>query len=467
MAGIDFSEAFDVVVAGGGNAALCAAITAARKGARVLVIEGAPEFYRGGNTRHTRNLRCAHDGSAPTMTGPYGEDEFLDDLLRVTGGETDKALAALTIERSSELLGWMDGAGVRFQPPLGGTLSLGKTNAFFLGGGRGALNALYRQAQALGVAVVYDTPVTAVTVENGFFMSATVRHEGRERSVRGRALVAACGGFEANIEWLKQYWGAAADNFLIRGTPYNKGAVLKMLLDAGVTAVGDPTQCHAVAIDARAPKFDGGIATRLDSVIFGIVVNRDAQRFYDEGEDTWPKRYAIWGRLVAQQPGQIAYSIVDEKSIRLFMPSIFPAVSAPTIAELAAKLTLDPVALGKTVRDFNAAVRPGTFDASVLDDCRTQGLAIPKSHWARALDTPPYYAYPLRPGITFTYLGLRVNEEARMLMKEGGPAGNMYAAGEIMAGNVLGKGYLAGIGMTIGAVFGRIAGEGAARHAHN
>ncbi|HWC94781.1 MAG TPA: FAD-dependent tricarballylate dehydrogenase TcuA [Pseudolabrys sp.] len=467
MPGIDFSEAFDVVVAGGGNAALCAAITAARKGARVLVIEGAPEFYRGGNTRHTRNLRCAHDGSAPTMTGPYGEDEFLDDLMRVTGGETDKALAALTIARSSELLAWMDGAGVRFQPPLGGTLSLGKTNAFFLGGGRGALNALYRQAQALGVAVVYDTPVTAVTVENGFFMSATVRHEGRERSVRGRALVAACGGFEANIEWLKQYWGAAADNFLIRGTPYNKGAVLKMLLDAGVAAVGDPTQCHAVAIDARAPKFDGGIATRLDSVIFGIVVNRDAQRFYDEGEDTWPKRYAIWGRLVAQQPGQIAYSIVDEKSIRLFMPSIFPAVSAPTIAELAAKLTLDPAALDKTVRDFNAAVRPGTFDASVLDDCRTQGLAIPKSHWARALDTPPYYAYPLRPGITFTYLGLRVNEEARMLMQEGGPAGNMYAAGEIMAGNVLGKGYLAGIGMTIGAVFGRIAGEGAARHAHN
>ena len=467
MPGIDFSEAFDVVVAGGGNAALCAAITAARKGARVLVVEGAPEFYRGGNTRHTRNLRCAHDGSAPTMTGPYGEDEFLDDLMRVTGGETDKALAALTIARSSELLGWMDGAGVRFQPPLGGTLSLGKTNAFFLGGGRGALNALYRQAQALGVAVVYDTPVIAVTVENGFFMSATVRHEGRERSVRGRALVAACGGFEANIEWLKQYWGAAADNFLIRGTPYNKGAVLKMLLDAGVAAVGDPTQCHAVAIDARAPKFDGGIATRLDSVIFGIVVNRDAQRFYDEGEDTWPKRYAIWGRLVAQQPGQIAYSIVDEKSIRLFMPSIFPAVSAPTIAELAAKLTLDPAALDQTVRDFNAAVRPGTFDASVLDDCRTQGLAIPKSHWARALDTPPYYAYPLRPGITFTYLGLRVNEEARMLMQDGAPAGNMYAAGEIMAGNVLGNGYLAGIGMTIGAVFGRIAGEGAARHAHN
>lgn len=240
-----------------------------------------------------------------------------------------------------------------------------------------------------------------------------------------------------------------------------------MLLDAGVAAVGDPTQCHAVAIDARAPKFDGGIATRLDSVVFGIMVNRNAQRFYDEGEDTWPKRYAIWGRLVARQLGQIAYSTIDAKSIRLFMPSIFPAIEAQSIGELAGKLSLDPAALTKTVAEFNAAVQPGTFDHTVLDDCRTEGLTIPKSHWARKLDTPPYYAYPLRPGITFTYLGTRVNSESGMLLKDGNPSGNMFAAGEIMAGNVLGKGYLAGIGMTIGAVFGRIAGEEAAKHVHN
>ena len=143
----DLSEPFDVVVAGGGNAALCAAITAARAGCRVIVIEGAPEFYRGGNTRHTRNLRCAHDGTAPTMTGPYAKEEFLDDLYRVTGGQTDEVLAKLTVANSTQLLGWMDEQGVRFQPPLGGTLSLGKTNAFFLGGGRGALNELYRRAE--------------------------------------------------------------------------------------------------------------------------------------------------------------------------------------------------------------------------------------------------------------------------------------------------------------------------------
>jgi tricarballylate dehydrogenase len=467
MSAAEFTETFDVVVLGGGNAALCAAITAARAGCRVIVIEGAPEFYRGGNTRHTRNLRCAHDGSAPTMTGPYAESEFLDDLYRVTGGQTDELLAKLTIARSTELLGWMDEQGVRFQPPLGGTLSLGKTNAFFLGGGRGALNALYRRAEALGVTVIYDSPVTALAIEDDFFVSATIRRNGKAQSIRGKALVAACGGFEANIDWLKQYWGAAADNFLIRGTPYNRGEVLRMLLDAGVGAVGDPTQCHAVAIDARAPKFDGGIATRLDSIVFGIVVNRDAQRFYDEGEDTWPKRYAIWGRLVAQQPGQIAYSIIDAKSLRLFMPSIFPAVEAASIGELAGKLSLDPAALTQTVADFNAAVRPGTFDHTVLDDCATAGLTPPKSHWARAIDTPPFYAYPLRPGITFTYLGVRVNAESRMQLADGTPSANMFAAGEIMAGNVLGKGYLAGIGMTIGAVFGRIAGAGAATHARN
>jgi len=459
---MDFSGPFDVVVLGGGNAALCAAITAARAGCRVVVVEGAPEFYRGGNTRHTRNLRCAHDGTAPTMTGPYAEAEFLDDLYRVTGGETDKVLAELTIGKSAELLPWMDEQGVRFQPPLGGTLSLGKTNAFFLGGGRGALNALYRRAQALGVSVVYDAPVTALNIADGYFISAVLKLNGGAQPIRGKALVAAAGGFEANIEWLKQYWGAAADNFLIRGTPYNRGEVLRMLLDADVASVGDPTQCHAVAIDARAPKFDGGIATRLDSVIFGIVVNRDGKRFYDEGEDTWPKRYAIWGRLVAQQPAQTAYSIVDAKSIRLFMPSIFPAVEAQSIGELAGKLSLDAAALQKTVAEFNAAVRPGTFDVTRLDDCATSGLAPPKSHWARPLDTPPYYGYPLRPGITFTYLGVKVNQEARILLKDGKPSANMFAAGEIMAGNVLGKGYLAGIGMTIGAVFGRIAGRGAA-----
>jgi tricarballylate dehydrogenase len=238
-------------------------------------------------------------------------------------------------------------------------------------------------------------------------------------------------------------------------------------LDQGAEPVGDPTQCHAVAIDARAPQFDGGIATRLDCVPFSIVVNRDAQRFYDEGQDVWPKRYAIWGRLVAQQPGQTAYSIIDAKSERLFMPSIFPAIRAGSIEELAAKLGLEPEALARTVREFNAACGQGTFNPSGLDGCATAGLEPPKTNWAQRIDTPPFIGYPLRPGITFTYLGLRVDADARVQMADGKPATNLFAAGEIMAGNVLGKGYLAGIGMTIGTVFGRIAGQEAARVGRN
>jgi tricarballylate dehydrogenase len=463
----DLTRRYDVLIVGGGNAALCAAISARRSGASVLVTEGAPKFYRGGNTRHTRNFRCAHDRATETLTGPYSEEEFFDDLLRVTGGLTDEVLARRMVRESKEVLGWLMHQGVHFQPSLGGTLALGRTNAFFLGGGRAMLSSLYRTAEALGVDVVYDTPVTALDVQDGMFVSATVKSNGKTESVYARSLVAAAGGFEANIEWLKQYWGAAADNFLIRGTPYNRGAVLKMLLDAGVQEVGDPTQCHAVAIDARAPKFDGGIITRLDCVVFGIVVNKKCQRFHDEGEDVWPKRYAIWGRLVAGQPDQIAYIIFDASSLQLFMPSLFPPITAGSVHELAEKLALDPAALAETVSDFNAAVRPGTFKRDELDDCRTEGLTPPKSHWARRIETAPFYAYPVRPGITFTYLGVRVNEEARVLMKNGKPSANMFAAGEIMAGNVLGRGYAAGIGMTIGSVFGRLAGRGAASNARN
>ncbi len=465
---VDLSRKFDVLVIGGGNAALCAAISARRAGASVLVLEGAPKFYRGGNTRHTRNMRCAHDAATDILTGPYTEQEFWEDLQRVTGGETDEELARFMISESKDILNWIVEQGVRWQPSLGGTLSLGRTNSFFLGGGRAMLNALYLTAERLGVEVLYDAEVLDLSIEDGMFLSASLKQPiNGSVDVRASTLVAAAGGFEANIEWLKQYWGEAADNFLIRGTPYNRGSILKMLLAKGVREVGDPTQCHAVAIDARAPKFDGGIITRLDCVVFGVVVNKHAVRFYDEGEDIWPKRYAIWGRLVAAQPDQIAYIIFDATSRNSFMPSLFPPIEAGSIAELAGKFELEPSVLENTIADFNAAVRPGTFDHTILDDCRTEGLTPPKSHWARRIETPPYHAYPVRPGITFTYLGTRVNRQARMLMNDGKPAANMFAAGEIMAGNVLGQGYAAGIGMTIGSVFGRVAGREAAQHARN
>ena len=457
-------DRYDLLVAGGGNAALCAAIEAAEAGARVLILEAAPKPMRGGNSRHTRNFRCMHRGPLSVLTDTYGEDEYFDDLIRVTHGKTDEGLARMCIRRSEECLPWMEAHGVRFQPSLSGTLSLGRTNAFFLGGGKALVNAYYRTAEALGVEVRYETQVAQIAVrasEEGGRFEHAVLDDGTE--IEAGACVLASGGFQADLDWLEEAWGPGARNFLIRGTPFNKGRVLRSMIDQGADPVGDPTQCHAVAIDGRAPKFDGGIVTRLDCVPFSVVVNNRGERFHDEGEDVWPKRYAIWGRLVAAQPDQVAYSVIDSRSRDLFMPSVFPPVEADTIAGLGQQLGL-PARFADTVAEFNAACREGAFSPQELDGLSTAGLATNKTNWARPIAEPPFYAYELRPGVTFTYLGLRVDETARVSMR-GERLANVWAAGEIMAGSILGEGYLAGFGMTIGTVFGRIAGKEAAAHA--
>jgi tricarballylate dehydrogenase len=456
---------YDVAVIGGGNAALCAALTARRAGARVIVLERAPRHFRGGNSRHTRNFRCLHTAPGQYLTGTYTEDEFLSDLRSVNGGAIDENLARLAIRQSATCPEWMAREGVRFQAALHGTLLLGRTNLFFLGGGKALMNSYYASAERLGIDVLYDADVVDLHLEGGRLESIDVKVGDRLRVIHPRSAIIASGGFEANLDWLRDIWGDIADNFIVRGTPYNTGVPLKRMLVAGAQPIGEPRECHAIAVDARAPKFDGGIVTRLDCLPFGIVVNSLGQRFYDEGEDVWPKRYAIWGKLIARQPGQIAFSIVDAKSADVFMPSVYPPIAANSIAELAGLLALPAGALEATVEAFNSAVRPGTLNTSTLDDCRTTGLGPDKTHWAQRLDTPPYWGYPLRPGITFTYLGLKVDDRARVLMSDGRPAPNVYAAGEVMAGNILLKGYLAGFGMTIGTVFGRVAGEEAARHA--
>ena len=452
----------DVLVVGGGNAALCAAISACETGASVQLLERAPKPYRGGNSRHTRNFRCMHAGPLGQLTDAYGEDEYLNDLLQVTGGRTDEVLARMVIRRSEDCYAWMETHGVRFQPSLSGTLSLSRTNAFFLGGGKALVNAYYRTAERTGVKVAYDSEVKHLALTDRISeVHATI--DGQDVVLEPGAVVVASGGFEADIDWLARAWGEAARNFLIRGTPFNRGEVLRDLLDQGIESVGDPTQCHAVAIDGRAPRFDGGIVTRLDCVPFSIVVNKAGKRFYDEGEDVWPKRYAIWGRLVAAQPDQVGYAIIDAKSRELFMPSVFPPVEAGTIGGLARKLHLPEDAFRQTVDRFNAACVAGSFHPTELDGLATKGLDPPKTNWARPITEPPFLGYELRPGVTFTYLGLKVDRTAQV-QGPNGPVENLWAAGEIMAGSILGQGYLAGFGMAIGTVFGRLAGESAAAH---
>jgi tricarballylate dehydrogenase len=456
----------DVLVIGGGNAALCAALAAREAGATVLLLEAAPREWRGGNSAHTRNLRCMHDAPQDVLTEAYSEAEFWQDLLKVTGGRTDERLARIAIRDSASCRDWMRRHGVHFQPSLSGTLHLSRTNAFFMGGGKALVNAYYRSAQRLGVQIRYGAEVDRLELAGDRFVAAWVGGE----CIEARACVVASGGFESNLDWLRQAWGRdgdgawIADQFAIRGTRFNQGVLLKDLLAQGADAIGDATQAHMVAVDARAPLYDGGICTRIDCVSLGIVANRNAERFYDEGEDFWPKRYAIWGRLVAQQPGQVAYSIIDAKAIGRFMPPVFDGAQADTLADLARQLGLDAAALTQTVQQFNAACRSGTFDHAQLDDCATDGLSPAKTHWARPIDTPPFFGYALKPGVTFTYLGVKVNEHAAIRFGDR-PSTNLFAAGEIMAGNVLGQGYTAGVGMTIGTAFGRIAGQEAARAA--
>ena len=453
----------DVLVIGGGNAALCAALMAREAGASVMLLEAAPKEWRGGNSQHVRNLRCMHDAPQDVLLDTYSEEEFWQDLLKVTGGLTDEKLARLTIRESANCREWMRKHGVNFQPSLSGTLHLARTNAFFMGGGKALVNAYYRSAEALGVQIRYNAPVDALELDNGRFVAARI---GTER-IAAKTCVLAAGGFESNREWLREAWGQneegewPADNFLIRGTRFNMGVLLKFMIDAGADSIGDVSQSHCVAIDARAPLYDGGICTRVDCVSLGIMLNRNAERFYDEGEDFWPKRYAIWGRLVAQQPGQIGYSIIDAKAIGRFMPPVFPGAKANTLPELARQLGLDETQFVRTVETYNAACRVGTFDHTTLDDCHTDGITPAKTHWALPIDTPPYYGYALKPGVTFTYLSLKVNEQAAAHFG-GVVSPNLFVAGEMMAGNVLGKGYTAGVGMSIGTAFGRIAGTQAA-----
>jgi tricarballylate dehydrogenase len=454
---------WDVVVIGAGNAGLVAAITARHYARRVLLLERAEQAMRGGNTRHTRNVRCMHDEADDYAPGRYPFDELWRDLCAVGTGPGDEHLARLTVSESATVPGWMAEHGIRWQRPLTGTLHLGRTNRFFLGGGKALVNTYHRTAAAMGITVAYGTCAEDLVLDGDRCLAVTARAGGARHEIRGRSFVCASGGFEADTDWLRRYWGDAADAFIIRGGRDNDGRVLAALYRHGAAPAGEEKGFHSVAVDARSPRFDGGIATRLDSIPFSVVVNRAGRRFYDEGEEIWPKRYAIWGRNIAGQPGQIAYSIWDSKVHGLFLPPMYGPASAGDLPALARALGLDPRTATETIAAYNAAVVPGgRFDPAALDTCRTSDLDPPKSHWAQRIDTPPYYGIAMRPGITFTYMGVAVTRTGRVRRGDGGTFANVFAAGEIMSGNILSSGYLAGFGMTIGSVWGRIAGYHAA-----
>lgn len=464
---IEKGENYDVVVVGGGNAAICAAIEARHHGARVILLERGPEHMRGGNTRHTRNIRCAHDSADEFCSGPYLEEAYLDDLVR-QGEPFNMDLARYTIRESKKLPLWMSEQGISWQPQLAGTLHQGHTNRWFLGGGKAMLNSYYATAKRMGVITRYNANVRDLLIHNSHFEAAVIQNGSDEDSqelIRGCSVIVASGGFEANLNWLKESWGPAADNFIVRGTPLNDGAMLKVLLKNGAKSIGDPKAFHAITVDARSPKFDGGIAIRLDAVPFGIVVNQQGCRFHDEGANVWPIAYAMWGGLIAAQPGQIAYAIVDSKAINKFLPPLYQPFQANTLEELAGIIAVNPITFKDTIIAYNQGTA-GNCGArmQVLDGVSSRGVTPPKSNWALPIDLAPFYAFPMKPGITFTYMSVAVNELGKVVDNHGWHFSNVYAAGEIMSGNILTKGYVGGIGLVIGAVFGRLAGRRAARN---
>lgn len=374
---------WDLIVVGGGNAAVAAAMAANDLGARVLILERAPRYMRGGNTRHTRNIRCVHTADE-FNTGDYTYDELWNDLCQVGEGPGDEELARFTVGESEDIPRWMYEHGARWQSPLAGTLHLTRTNRFFFGGGKALLNSYYRRIDGRpDVRTVYEAKVELLEFDGPRCTAVVVSHGGARHRVRAGAVVCASGGFEADLDWLRRYWGDAVDNYIIRGTPYNDGNVLALLYEAGAASAGQEKGFHAIALDSRAPKFDGGIATRLDTVPFGVVVNRLGTRFSDEGQDIWPKRYASWGRLIADQPGQCAVAFWDSRVNHLFLPPMYGVDSSDGIPDLAERMGLDKAVVGRTIDDYNAAVVPGTFDPTTLDDCRTDGLVPAKTHWAQ------------------------------------------------------------------------------------
>jgi tricarballylate dehydrogenase len=457
------SPSTDVLVVGGGSAALCAAIAARRSGASVRMVEKAPLALRGGNTRHARNFRLMHDQPTWYVPAVYREDAFLQDLIRVTHGATDERLARLLIRGSATIAEWLTSNGVRLQDPASGPMPYSRRTAFVLGGGKAMINSLYQTAEKLGIAISYDSEVVGLNFGRDGECQIQIARGGGIEQIAARATVVCSGGHQANLDWLRENFGAAVDGFMIRGAPYVTGSPLRLLLDSGAKPIGDPSRCHMVAVDARGPRFDGGIVTRVTAIPYGIVVDREGKRFHDEGQDARKTHFAQWGARIADCPGQIAYLILDAKGLARALPTVLPPIKADTVRGLANELGVSPAALEKTVSEFNAAItRTGDMSPA---ECKTAGLDPPKSRGATPIAVAPFAAYPMRPGVTFTHFGVAVDDHMRVTTNDGGPLSSVFAAGMIMAANVLGEGYLAGLGVTLCAVFGRLAGEEAARQA--
>lgn len=490
------SRAWDVVVVGGGNAALCAALSAREHGARVLVLEKAPEAWRGGNSYFTAGgFRFAFksfeelrdivgdlsDQEAASMdVEPYTEDAYFDDLMRVTEDCADPDLALLLVRESQPTVRWMKGQGVRWIPMFGRqAFRVGDRFRFWgglvleaVGGGPGLVEMEYQAAARAGIEVRFEhKAVRLLTDDQGGVTGVAVRTPTGTETIAARAVVLAAGGFEANPEMRARYLGPQWDLARVRGTPYNTGDAIRMALEIGALPWGHWSGCHAVQWDLNAPWHGDrkvGDNFQKHSYPLGIIVNLRGERFVDEGADFRNYTYVLYGRAVIEQPRRTAFQIFDQKVLPLLreeyrIREVTRAEDA-TLEGLARKLGIDPAGFVRTVEAYNRAVQPGPFNPAIKDGKGTRGLTPPKSNWALPLDTPPYVGFAVTTGITFTFGGLRITADAQVVDCEQRPISGLFAAGELVGG-LFYHNYPGGAGLMAGAVFGRIAGRSAARAA--
>jgi tricarballylate dehydrogenase len=490
-------EQCDVVVVGAGNAAMCAALAAREHGAEVVVLERAPEDEAGGNTRFTAGaIRFAYDGLedlralmpdlsedeiARTDFGAYTEDQFFDDMARVTENRADPDLVELLVRRSKPTLMWLRGKGFRFVP-IYGRQAFKVNNRFKFwggltveawGGGPGLVEAHSKAAAASGIRIFYEARALSLLHDDDGAKGLTLRYQGKTRTIRCRAVVLASGGFESNPEWRTRYLGPGWDLAKVRGTRFNTGDGIRMALDIGASPRGNWSGCHAVGWDRNAPEFGDlavGDGFQKHSYPWGIMINANGERFVDEGADFRNYTYAKYGAVILRQPGQFAWQIFDKKVTHLLRDEYrirqVTKVTANTLEELADKLDdVNPKRALETIEQYNAAVRTDIpFDPNVKDGRRTEGLIVPKSNWANTIDQPPFEAYAVSCGITFTFGGLRITTEGQVVDTDGRPIPGLYAAGELVGG-LFYFNYPGGTGLMSGAVFGRIAGNSAGRSA--
>ncbi len=482
----------DVIVIGGGNAALSAALAAAR-GARVLILERAPAEKRGGNSFVTAGaFRFPYRGTEDVAQivsdlvlrtperieiGQYTEEEFLGDFQRMTQGQADPELSQALVSRAFPTMKWLREKGVEFMLAYDRQSFLVNGRHRFWGGvivkargeGPGLIDALYRAAQRARVVVQYGARATGLEWEGAarwWRVAAAV--DGRQRDYRARAVVLACGGFEANPEMRGAHLGPRWKGVKVRGTPYNTGDGIRMGLAAGGRPFGDWSGCHAVAWDVNAPAYNEerlGQHFERDSYPFGIYVNRRGERFVDEGAEFRTYTYARYGLEIIRQPHQVAFQIFDQKVVPLLRkPYTLPRttrVEARTLVELAQKAGIEVRSLERTVAEYNAAVNANAFNPAVKDGKAALRVAPPKSNWAQRLDTPAYVCFPVTCGITFTFGGLKITPQAEVVDEDDQTIPGLFACGELVGG-LFYHNYPGGSGLMAGAVFGRAAGEMAA-----